>query len=328
MKLYKFFTAVGVVTFMAGFTACNDDEVYTEGFEGVSGQVVLAPTVNESYKFVKIPTDMIAPNITWNVAPRSRVRASEELTMKFAIDNSLVDEYNTANSTEYVALPDGVVTMDVEEATITEGNTQAEAPVTVKVTDDASKLAKLEVGKDYMVPVRMTEVTKGAARIAVSATNVSYLTFSVTEEMINQTGSPTGTIIPKGDRTSWSATFGNGASEYMGANGWNNPIRETGSYNYGSYPAGSNVIFDLSKEYTFDGIYSYPYFGSNTYTLFKANAEFLISSDGSNWTSLGTINSLHNSTVAFYAPVTARYIKVIAGTSGSVATTAFSIYEK
>ncbi|MDE7442834.1 MAG: DUF1735 domain-containing protein [Muribaculaceae bacterium] len=327
MKLNKFFTAVGVVTLMAGFTACNDDEVYTEGFEGVSGQVVLAPTVNESYKFVKIPTEMIAPNITLNVAPRSRVRATEDLTMKFAIDNSLVDEYNTANSTAFNALPDGVVTMDVDEATITEGNTSSEAPVTVKVTDDASKLAKLEVGKDYMVPVRMTEVTKGDARIAVSATNVSYLTFSVTEEMINQGGSPTGTIIPKADRTSWSATFGDGANEYMGANAWNNPIRETGSYNYGSYPAGSTVTFDLSKEYTFDGIYSYPYFGSSTYALFKANTEILISSDGSNWTSLGAINSLRT-TVALYAPVTARYIKVIEGANGSVATTAFSIYEK
>ncbi len=325
MKLYKFFTAIGVIALTAGFTSCSDDDdVYTDGFGGVEGQVVLAPTYNESYKFVKIPTGVVTPNITWSVAPRSRVRAAEDLTMKFEIDNSLIEAYNLENNTEYVALPDGVVTMAVSEATITPGNTSAETPVSLTVTDDAALLGRLEVGAEYIVPVRMTAVTQGSARIAVSATNVSYITFNVSEELINNSGDPTGTIVPKEDRASWTGTPGDGASEW---NTWNNPIQENGGYNYGNYPAGSSVTFDLGKEYSFDGIYSYPFYGQSVYALFKANSEIFISSNGNDWTSLGVLSSART-TVALYAAVQARYIKVVLGAGNQIATTAFSIYEK
>lgn len=325
MKLYKFFTAIGVIALAAGFTSCSDDdEVYTDGFGGVEGQVVLAPTSNESYKFVKTPSQMIAPEITWSVSPRSRVRAGEELKVKFEIDNSLVDAYNADNGTEYVAMPEGVVTIANPEVAISVGNTSSDEPVTLEVTGDAAKLSGLDVEKDYILPIRLAAVTQGSARIAVSATNVSYITFKVSEELINNSGNPTGTIVPKEDRASWTGTPGDGAVEW---NSWDNPIQENGNYNFGSYPAGSSVTFDLGKEYSFDGIYSYPFYGQSVYALLKANSEILISSDGNDWTSLGVLSSART-TVALYAAVQARYIKVVLGAGDQIATTAFSIYEK
>lgn len=327
MKLYKFFTAVGVLALAAGFTSCSDDdEAYTPGFEGVDGQVVLAPTNNDSYKIVKIPTgDIKLPDITWNVAPRSRVRAGEELTVKFAIDNSLIDAYNAENETECVALPDGLVSLVDDEPTITVGNTSADVPVSFAIKDDAQLLSQLKVGSSYLLPIRLASVIKGSARIAVSSSNVSYVSFTVSEEMLNHNGSPTGTIVPKADRVNWTGTPGDGAEEWMGPTAWNNAFMENGSYNYGSYPTGSSVTIDLGREYKFDGIYSYPYYGGRNYAILKSGTEILVSSNGSDWTSLGAMTA-YQTTIAFYAPVSSRYIKLVLGSDGQVATTAFTIY--
>ncbi|WP_295730799.1 DUF1735 domain-containing protein [uncultured Muribaculum sp.] len=327
MKPYKFFSIIGALALTAGFTSCSDDdEVYTPGFEGIEGQVVLAPTVNESYKFIKIPTgDVKTPNLVWSVAPRSRVRAGEELKMKFLIDNSLIDEYNSLNSTDYVALPDGIATLVNDEPSIAVGNTSSEVPVTIQLTDDKQLLSGLSTDKTYLLPVRLAGVIQGSARIAVSSSNISYVTFNVSEEMLNANGNPTGTIVPVADRAGWSGTPGDGAEEWKGDNAWNNPIMETGSYNFGNYPTGSTVTINLGKEYSFDGIYSYPYYGQSVYAIFRPDTEILIGSDGESWTSLGKM-SRYQTTIAFYAPVTAQYIKFILGPGEQTATTAFSIY--
>lgn len=314
---------IGALALAAGFTACDDDDV-TYDIDGIKEQVVLAPTSNESYKFVKTPSEMVSPEIKWSVAPRTRTRCEEPITVRFEIDNDLIDGYNAENNSEFVALPAGVASLTNAEVTVPEGATVSEDKVGMQLTTDAAQLARLEVGQAYIVPVRMTEVVEGDARIAVSATNISYLTFSVSEEMINDNGNPTGTIVPVSERSGWSGEEGNGASEWYG---WDIPIMEGSPYQFGSYPAGSYVTFDFGKEYTFDGLYCYPFYGQIRYSLFCANAELLISSDGDNFTSLGVLSS-GRINVCFYAPVTARYLRVVMGNDADIATTAFTIYAK
>ncbi len=327
MKLYKFFTAVGVLALAAGFTSCSDDdEAYTPGFEGVDGQVVLAPTNNDSYKIVKIPTgDVKLPDITWNVAPRSRVRAGEELTVKFAIDNSLIDVYNAENETEYMALPDGLVSLVDDEPTIAVGNTSSDVPVSFAIKNDAQLISQLKVGSSYLLPIRLASVIKGSARIAVSASNVSYVSFTVSEEMLNMNGSPTGTVVPASQRSGWSAIVGGNASE--NDTSWYAAINQTGGYTNGYYYDGGYVQVDLGKMYKFDGICCYGFYNQLDYSLFQTGTTFEISSDGNAWTNLGSL-PFGNQVVAFYAPVEARYIKMTAHPSNYiwVAATNFSIY--
>ena len=323
MKLYRFFTAIGALALAAGFTACSDDdEVYSDGFGGVDGQVVLAPTYNESYKFIRIPNSTMAPTLTWSVAPRSRVRATEELTMKFAIDNSLIDSYNGENSTDYVALPEGVVLFVNDEATILPGNNSADTPVTLKVTDNAQLLSQLDTEKKYMVPVRMTEVVKGSARIAVSSSNISYLTFSVEEVLIKTGGTPTGTMVPASDRSGWNMTLAGDYGVYSGSA--SDPINKTGRYWYIALQGGS-LTLDLGKEYTFDGLTFDSSFGSRYYLLLSG-VELSYSSDNSTWTSIGTVES-SSKTLALYAPITARYVMVYCPSYVLTALTDVSIYE-
>jgi hypothetical protein len=323
MKQYKFFTIIGALALAAGFTSCGDDDEYYD-YPGVSGQVVLAPTLNESYTFSSVPgVGVIAPDVTWNVSPRSRVKATEDLTVKFEIDNSLIDAYNAENNTEYVALPDGIVTLATTESTIATGRTSAEEGVSLKVTDNDNVLSQVKVGTDYILPIRMTTVTKGSAKIAVSSSNVSYLTFNVVEKFLKSDGTPKGTLVT--DHSNWTVTYGGGASEWYG---WDGPIAGN-SINYGRYNSGSYVIVDMKREYTFDGIYAYPYYyeyGYTTYAMLRNAAEVSVSSDGNTWNTLGAIEDGNKAILAFYAPVTARYYKIEYTTSGYVAVSDISVY--
>lgn len=348
MKLYKFSAAIAAVALTVGMTACNDDDE-TYDYPGVSGQVVLSPTVDKSYTIVKTPEAYVAPTIDWEVEVRTRIPAKEQIDVKFEIDNTLIAAYNTDNATEYLALPDGMLTLVVPEPpvvedptpapepeqgtesragnegvlTVAEGNTKSTVKLTATFTTDQAQLATLDLTKEYIVPVRMTEVVKGDARLAVSSTNISYLTFNLVEAMIKPAGeTPKGTMVDIADRQDWTGTPGDGASEYWD---WAWPITQGSNYSYGSYPAGSTVTFDFAEEKTFDGIYAYPFYGMSSYSLFRNGSEILTSSDGSTWKSLGVLEGTRT-TVAFYAPVTARYVKVVFGNGGSVACTEFTIY--
>lgn len=304
----------------AGVTSCGEkEEVYD--IDGVSGQIVLAPSINASGNFVKTPIGMIAPPVSWTVTPRSRMKAAEGLYAIFAIDNSLIAEYNAKNNTEYKALPDGVAMLQNDTVRFDVGRTVGTSGVTIKLTDNADLLGQLTVGENYIVPVRLASVAGGA--MARSVSNVSYVTFGVTEKMINDEGNPTGTIVTKDLRTDWTGTAIDGGTDTR----WNHPLQETGSYSYGTYPSGSAAVIDLAKEYTFDGIYSYPYYGMSSYAMLRMGVGIEVSKDGENWQKLGDLDG-YRTTVAFYAPVTARYIKMKNNSSAQFRayTTAFSIY--
>lgn len=347
MKLNKILLSFGAFAIAASFTSCSDSDSEPKSagdnplYNGISEQVLLAPTVNKSYKIVKTPAQTITPAIDWAGTVRAREIAKEDFTVKFIIDNTLVDSINAQKDADYAALPDGIASLavempfvDEEEAetasraaseallTLSKGTNVSDGHVKVILTDDQTLLAQLEANKAYVIPVRMSEVVSGPGRLARSGSNISYLTFSVSEELINPNGNPTGTIVPVADRSGWSATLGGGAMDWYG---WSSPLNEDGGYNFGNYPAGSYVIFDFAETLTFDGIYSYPYYGVNSYSMFRNGTELFISNDGESWTSLGTL-SKYCTTVSLYGPVSARYLKVQLGSSIQIATTAFSLY--
>lgn len=324
MKFYNILAA-GVVVASAALTSCNDDNTtYTAGFEGVEGQVVLAPTVNASYKVIQVPgADIMAPDIDWQVAPRTRVAATEPMKVKFEIDNALIDAYNAANGTDYVAVPAGIVTLTDAEAVISVGKNTSDTNVGMEMTADQAKLAEMKLDVNYMVPVRLTEITEGEGRIAVSATNVSYVTFSVDEILLKPGGTPTGTTIPKGaGRSGWSMSAYGTTGTYSG--GPTTPILSNGGYWYLALQGGG-VIIDLGKPYTFDGIYATSSFGSYYYLLVPG-VELSYSNDGENFKTIGTMDRTTN-VAALYAPITAQYINIYCPDYVLTAWTDFSIYE-
>lgn len=341
MKLYKYLTVIGALALSAGFTSCDDDDTVYD-YPGVDGQIVISPTVTGDFNVVKTPASYIAPSLdSWQVKVRSRIAATEQLDVKFETYNAGVAEYNAAHGTEYEMLPDGLLTLQVPEVVVDEettlpasegsavtisiypGDNASKQVVSAAITSDQAALAKLDLSKEYMAAVKMTEVTKGQANIGVSATNISYITVKLSELLINETSgaTPSGSLLSIDERDEWTGTPGDGASEWWD---WWYAFHEE-KYNYGQYPAGSTVLIDMQKSYTFDGILASPYYNNRSYALFKAGTEILISEDGSDWTSLGTLTAW-TSNVVLYAPMKARYIKVILGAGTYVATTKFNIY--
>lgn len=342
MKFYKYLTVIGALALSAGFTACDDDDTVYD-YPGVDGQIVISPTVTGDFNVIKTPTSYIAPSLdSWQAKVRSRLAATEQIDVKFETYNAGVAEYNAAHGTEYEMLPDGMFTLKVPEVVVDEettlpasegsavtisiypGDNASKQVVSAAITSDQTALAKLDLSKEYMAAVKMTEVVKGQANIGVSSTNISYITVKLSELLINETAGATasGSLLSAAARSGWTGTIGNGASDYYS---WSNTFNDDSNYIYGQYPAGSTVEIDMQSVRTFDGIYNYPFYGYLNYTIFTANTELLISEDASNWTSLGTLSASTN-TVVLYAPVSARYIKIIRGSGDWAAVERFNIY--
>lgn len=341
MKLYKYLTVIGALALSAGFTACDDDDTVYD-YPGVDGQIVISPTVMGDFNVIKTPSEYIAPSLeSWKASVRSRIAATEQIDVKFETYNAGVAEYNAAHGTEYEMIPDGMLTLKVPEVVVDEettlpasegsavtisiypGDNASKQVVSAAITSDQAALAQLDLSKEYMAAVKMTEVVKGQANIGVSATNISYITVKLSELLINETAgaTPNGALLSIDDRDEWTGTPGDGASEWRD---WWYAFHEE-DYNYGQYPKGSTVVIDMQSVRTFDGILASPYYNSSSYALFKAGTEILISDDSENWTTLGTLTRT-TSTVVLYAPMSARYIKVILGAGNYVATTNFNIY--
>src|SRR5690606_4585413 len=70
-----------------------------------------------------------------------------EITVNLVIDNALVDQYNSENSTDYLSLPDGSWALDKNAIVIPDGNRISDVAT---VTIDPSSV---DFAHDYLVPV-------------------------------------------------------------------------------------------------------------------------------------------------------------------------------
>ena len=92
------------------------------------------------------------------------------MTLYFTYDATVLDEYNRANRTSHVALPESMVSFTNDgAATLKAGNSQS-APMTVGITSDGS----LDSEVSYAVPVR---ISTGASRVSVSSNSQTRIIF-------------------------------------------------------------------------------------------------------------------------------------------------------
>lgn len=90
---------------------------------------------------------------TYTVTASATDKVERDVAVTFAIDNSLVESYNTEHKTKYYAVPDGSVSIENADAVITSG-TAFSTPVAIKVisTEDMTE------DRVYVVPVTMKKV--------------------------------------------------------------------------------------------------------------------------------------------------------------------------
>lgn len=100
----------------------------------------------------------------------STAPAAADMTLYFTYDPEVLDEYNRANRTAHLALPESMVSFSNDGvATLKAGNTQS-APMTVGITSDGS----LDSEKSYAIPVR---ISTGPSRASVASNSQTRIIF-------------------------------------------------------------------------------------------------------------------------------------------------------
>lgn len=89
---------------------------------------------------------------SYAVTATSTNKVDEDVRIKFGIDNSLVEAYNEAHSTNYYPVPDGTVEIENQDVVIEKGKTFS-TPATVKVISTEG----LDEGRVYVIPVTIQQ---------------------------------------------------------------------------------------------------------------------------------------------------------------------------
>lgn len=313
-----------------GFAACGDDETY-DVYGDPYNRVYILDNSKE-YKIVQTPVSTVS-NVDFTWEARCSKKASRDIRVTVAVDNSLIDAYNEEHDTEFEALPVEAVVLENAEMTIPAGEMVVADAVHLKLTDDANVLSTLKSAKGYIIPLRLVSAEGGNSQLSTNMLSPSFLTITVTEDNMNHEAiqyTGTGTLVA--DQTGWTATT-NGTVQ-----SWYDPIESIFDGNGETYCYISNrsgdlwLDVDMGKPYSFDGIrmMSSSYYGDSG--SFSAGMTVSTSDNGTDWKAQGEIESDAEDCV-FYAPLTARYIRITVPNAGgwygaSLECGVFNVYAK
>jgi len=147
--------AMGVLLF-AGCNSEGDDFDYNK-------EVILV-TGTDSDPLVKFVVEDTPASYTVTASATGKV--SEDVTVTFAQDNSLIDAYNEQHQTSYYAIPESAIEMDGTEGVINAGGASSTG-VTVRVVSTED----FKDGRTYVIPVTIKSVSGGnMAVLAASKT--------------------------------------------------------------------------------------------------------------------------------------------------------------
>ena len=200
--LYLFSVIVSLALF-----SCEDN---TYDFPGDSGKVYVRLQPSNLVNSVSNVVDATISKTILGVSGeavaafsiRSTMPVGGTLSATCEIDNSLVEGFNAAHGTEYVAMSADKVVFEKQSATIESGQMASADQIVVRV--DPAKMNDLDLG-DYLIPVKLVSVSGG---MAVSSNwNVVYLHVSVVSDA---------TGVPCADRTGWSIAGYSSIDTYEG----------------------------------------------------------------------------------------------------------------
>lgn len=314
MKTYKSLFRVGALALAAGFTSCSDDEEYD--FPGTTTNFVYQKDGSSNFKIIQTPISTIS-TVDVQIPVQCTKKAQGDIKVTFGIDNSLIDAYNEEHNTDYVALPENVLVIENQTVTIPSGAMKGETTVNIKTTDDETILNQLSDDNDYLVPIVRKSVEGSNAIPSEQVNPVTYIIMTVVHDNVHHGASASdskGTMVA--DQSGWSASVNEGTTVSGDLKNLFDGNFNTTATMQNRTNDGIDLIVDMGKEYTFDALtlyygYSYPGWGDFTYGQLTSDLEITTSSDAQKWTKVGLMESGDSDTVmVFYAPITARYIKI------------------
>ena len=252
--------------------------------------------------------EMVEPEnterIQWNGMISSEWTPDDDITVSLEINNNLIDTYNALNGTNYVPMPN--VALETSVMHIKKG---AWGPEEVFALTFSDKMASLEFGKNYLVPVCITEVSGVGAAIN-SEKSTCYLMFNTRKKPNVYVGTaPTGTKLTA--ESNWQVTVA-GYEDYYGTD-WNRIITSPGTSNYvGAAFQDEPVVLDMGEVKEVSSIlinyYYSSYYGyGNTKIAFSLDGETFEDEECS-------LERTGTHIILCRKPVLARYIRIIYST--------------
>lgn len=297
-----------------GFTSCDDDDEYD--FPGDPNNRVFTADNSTTATIVQTPVGSFA-SLDFQMPAKCNKKAAGDINVSFTIDNSLIDEYNAINETEYLPVPEEALVITNKTVTIPAGGYSSTENYQIAFTDNEDVLATIDNEKGYLIPVRIESISGGNAQAATSVKSQSFIVINVSHNVIDPDATKDnrrGTLVA--DRSGWTVTPGTDSYSNGDLTTWFD-----GNYrNHASVETNGDLaiaIVDLGKEYSFDGLYSnyyYVYWGNYGYEEGSFNGtKVYISTDNREWTSVGVVEGSGwegSDFVGFYGPMKARYIKI------------------
>ncbi len=235
-------------------------------------------------------------------------RAPEEIRVSCEIDHSLVDPYNEANGTAYKKV-DGTSVSLFNNGTVTikQGENLSSDSVKVLFSDNIRDQLTDEAG--YLVPVKISS-TSSTLPVNPDKSTI-YIRLDVKYTNIREgagSSQMTGTLIA--NRSGWVATTQNVVSSGTGASLFDG---RTTTWNFSESPF--TIDLDMGKEYNISGFRWTTQYGNSGAAYAAGGIAVQYSNDQVTFSDAGSTSVLalesRDQFVVFYAPVNARYWKLI-----------------
>jgi hypothetical protein len=304
---FKTLNTLCLISAICIFISCSKEEVFD--ITGDASNKVYFNTetsyVNK-YKFSVTHTPISEEGVVVAKFPvRCTSEASSELKVTLSIDNSLVNAFNTANSTLYSKIPDGTAAVINNILTIPKGNMRSSDSITVSIPSEAfSQLTD----QGYVVPVKIVSVSNpGDATISTNLNTVFLIISTGWTNCYNgqALANMTGTLITP--RTTWTASIN--VLLYSGT------LPQMFDGNTNTYwqlrpPQKFELSVNLASEYPgISGIR----ISTNSTSYGLSQVRVYSSIDGVSWTYQGAPTLLTSSAyqyIRFYSAITAKFIKI------------------
>jgi hypothetical protein len=240
------------------------------------------------------------------------LNADEDIVLKYVIDPSLVENYNAANKTDYKQFPIKWGKIENNEIVISKYSIQGKSNATLTISDEY--LNEMEDGK-YLLPIKIEKISGNA--IISENRNVHYYVMDVYQDddnIADITLENGGGLLAE-DRTNWevecfNSWFGAGDVAML----FDNKEDRSIFFNLNKNETERGLIIDMKKEYSnISGFYQAC---SASYYLLKS-ADIYTSIDKSSWDYQGNYQvSEAKSSILFYQPIEARYLKLVVKETG------------
>lgn len=153
-------------------TACQEDVniggVQAPDVTGSDDQMLYVSDANGSTGHSNLE---FRDNATLDLYVNATAAAAADASVKFAYDPTVLEQYNSANGTEFEAVPESMVAFSNDGvATLAAGEVKS-APVTMTLTSDGS----LDNEATYAVPLRISAVDSRANVASMSQTRIVFV---------------------------------------------------------------------------------------------------------------------------------------------------------